>query len=69
MTDYERIKSFIEGAITGIDWLNHKGACKESAPSEYETGFRHALDAVTGYMDQIESDAIEGAINLRGDTN
>ena len=59
MSDFERIKSFIEGAATGIDWLNHKGACKESSPSEYETGFRHALDAIGGYIDRIES--AEGA--------
>lgn len=57
MSDLDRVKSFIDGAMTGIDWLNHKGALRESKPPEYENGFRHALDAISGYIDDIEEES------------
>jgi hypothetical protein len=59
MSDYERIQSFIDGAKTGIDWLNHKGRLASSTPSEYEEGFRHALDAISGYFDEIADAKLE----------
>jgi len=55
-TDFERVRSFVDGAKTGIDWLNHKGRCRESAPSEYEEGFRHALDAIGDCIDRIDEE-------------
>jgi hypothetical protein len=54
--DFERAHAFIDGAKTGIDWLNHRGACKEATPSDYEEGFRHALDAIGGYFDDIDEE-------------
>jgi hypothetical protein len=55
-TDFERVRAFINGAKTGIDWLNHKGACRESSPPEYEEGFRHALDAIGGFIEDIDEE-------------
>ena len=54
--DFERIRSFIEGAKTGIDWLNHRGEFKTSTPSEYEDGFRSALDAIGNYFDHLDEE-------------
>jgi hypothetical protein len=54
--EFEQARAFIEGAKTGIDWLNHKGRCRESSPPEYEEGFRHALDAIGGYFDHIDEE-------------
>lgn len=54
MSDYERVKAFVDGAKTGLDWMNHRGRLLELKPSEYEEGFRHALDALTGYFDEID---------------
>jgi hypothetical protein len=59
VSDYERIQSFVDGAKTGIDWLRHKGCCAEGTPTEYEAGFRHALDAITGYFDEIADAKLE----------
>jgi hypothetical protein len=61
-TNFERVKSFIDGAKTGIDWLHHKGAGKPMSPTEYEEGFRHALDAISGHIDDIESESIEASL-------
>jgi hypothetical protein len=54
MSDYELVKAFVDGAKTGIDWLHHKGRLESPTTSEYEDGFRSALDAITGYFDEIE---------------
>lgn len=62
MSELERILAFVNGAKTGIDWLNHKGRMRESSPPEYEEGFRHALDAIGGFIDDIQSEAIESSI-------
>lgn len=56
MNDFDRVRAFIDGAKTGIDWLNHKGACKDGTPSEYENGFRHALDAIGGFLEDIDEE-------------
>ena len=61
-TNFERVKSFIDGAKTGIDWLHHQGTGKPRNPSEYEEGFRHALDAIGGHIDDIESESIEASL-------
>jgi hypothetical protein len=58
-TDFERVRSFIDGAKTGIDWLNHKGTLKDSSPSEYEQGFRHALDAIGGFLSDIDEEKVQ----------
>lgn len=54
MSDYERVKAFVDGAKTGIDWMYHQGRLADLKPSEYADGFRHALDAIGGYFDEIE---------------
>jgi hypothetical protein len=54
VSDYQRVKDFVDGAKTGIDWLNHRGELRESKPSEYEDGFRSALDAIGNYFDEID---------------
>ena len=59
MSDYERIQSFVEGAKTGIDWLNHKGVHQPSTPPEYEDGFRSALDAIGNYFDHLAEEKLE----------
>ena len=56
MSDYQRVKDFVDGAKTGIDWLNHRGQLATSKPSEYEDGFRSALDAISNYFDHIEEE-------------
>jgi hypothetical protein len=56
MNDLERVRAFIDGAKTGIDWLNHKGALREGSPTEYENGFRHCLDAIGGFIDDLDEE-------------
>jgi hypothetical protein len=62
VSELRQILAFVDGAKTGIDWLNHKGRGKTSDPSEYEEGFRAALDAIGGFIDDIQSEAIEAGI-------
>lgn len=56
MNDYQRVKDFVDGAKSGIDWLQHKGQLETPTPSEYEDGFRSALDAISGFFHEIEEE-------------
>lgn len=59
MSDLQRVKDFIEGYMTGIDFMTSNTDLK---PNEYQTGYRHAFDAMAGFLDDIEANAIESTL-------
>ncbi|MBT2587933.1 hypothetical protein [Arthrobacter sp. ISL-95] len=55
MSDLAQVRSFIDGAKTSLDWMtSHNAPEPRHEPTDYERGFRHALDAVGGCLDEIK---------------
>ena len=59
MDKFEATKTFVDGAKTGIDWMSHRGACEKHEQTEYQKGFRHCLDAIGGFMEDLVEEAEE----------
>lgn len=53
MSHLDRLEAFVDGAKTSLDWMTGHNAPVAHEPSQYEMGFRHALDAVGGAIDDI----------------
>ena len=54
--DFERVRAFIEGAKTSLDWITSSNAPEPHKLSDFELGFRHALDAVGGEIADIDEE-------------
>jgi len=55
----QRVKDFVEGYATGLDFMTSNSDLKAN---EYQLGFRHAFDAIAGFLDDIEAQDIEAGI-------
>ena len=61
MSDLDNILAFVEGAQTALDTMDSSQGGKHER-SEFWRGYRHALDSVSGQIDEIKSMAIEASI-------
>jgi hypothetical protein len=61
VSELERILAFVDGAKTGLDWMDSRDGGKVER-NEYWRGFREALDAIGGCIDRIQSEAIEAKL-------
>jgi hypothetical protein len=55
-TDFERVRAFIDGAKTSLDWITSSNAPDPRKLSDFELGFRHALDAIGGQISDIDEE-------------